>query len=278
MTSQGARVQLNGEESVRRKAAEFQEVPGEAEADAVRSAFLQRSESPAQLNAALTGMGPTTRNMVVERLQRERGNAFVQRMVTAAQRTEEPEGSAGRMVGLSQPDMVAEVQRRKGGGSALPDNTRGEMEGHFGADLSGVRIHSDGTAAALSRELNAQAFTTGKDVFFGEGKYNPSSTDGRATLAHDLTHVGQQGGFGAPIAAQREAADEEVQALAIQREGEEDEVQALSVQREESAESEDEEVQALSVQREESAESEDEEVQALSIQRQPAADEEERSA
>jgi hypothetical protein len=276
MTAQGVRVQLNGEESVRRKAAEFQEVPGEAEADAVRSTFLQRAETkvaPGQLGTALTSMGSSAREQIVERLQRERGNAFVQRVVASAQRSEEPEGTTGRMVGLSQPDMVGEVQRRKGGGSALPDGTRGEMEGHFGADLSGVRIHSDGTAAALSRELNAQAFTTGKDVFFGEGKYNPTSTDGRATLAHELTHVGQQGGFGAPVgtAAQREGADdEEVQALSVQREGEDEEVQALSVQRE----GEDEELQALSVQRE----GEDEEVQALSVQRQPAADEEERSA
>jgi len=248
------------------------------------------------MGSALSSMSPTIRQQAVERLQRERGNAFVQRIVAVSRSEDEAEGASGRLVGRPQSDMVSEVQRRKGSGSALPDDTRAEMEGHFGADLSGVRVHSDGTAAALSRELNAHAFTTGKDVFFGEGKFNPSSTDGRATLAHELTHVGQQGGFGTPVAAQREEAaesedeevqalsiqregdDEEVQALSVQREGEDEEVQALSVQREESGESEDEEVQALSIQREEGGESEDEELQALSIQRQPGAEEEERTA
>src|SRR5262249_23515769 len=86
--------------------------------------------------------------------------------------------------------------------------TRGQMEGFFGADLDGVRVHADGEAAALNRELDAQAFTVGSDVFFAEGKYNPTSSEGQGLLAHELTHVGQQGGFGVPE-VQRGEEDEE---------------------------------------------------------------------
>ncbi|TMC55582.1 MAG: DUF4157 domain-containing protein [Chloroflexi bacterium] len=82
------------------------------------------------------------------------------------------------------------------------------METHFGADLSGVRVHADGEAQTLNRELDAQAFTVGSDIFFDEGKFSPSSSEGQGLLAHELTHVGQQGGFGAQ-AVQREAVAEE---------------------------------------------------------------------
>jgi hypothetical protein len=145
-------------------------------------------------------------------LQQERGNAYVQRVIAEAQ------GTPGRLVGLSQPDMVDEVASRKGGGSSLPEQTRTQMEGFFGADLGGVRVHADGGAGTLNRELDAQAFTVGSDVFFAEGKYNPSSTEGQGLIAHELTHVGQQGGFGAPE-VQRAADEEELPGGASGAEG-----------------------------------------------------------
>jgi hypothetical protein len=68
------------------------------------------------------------------------------------------------------------------------------MESRFGADFSGVRVHTGGEAAALNREVSAQAFTHGRDIFVGEGKYSPTSSDGQRLLAHELTHVIQQNG------------------------------------------------------------------------------------
>src|SRR5262249_12047937 len=38
------------------------------------------------------------------------------------------------------------------------------------------------------------AFTTGRDIFFGHGEYDPGSLAGRELLAHELTHVVQQRG------------------------------------------------------------------------------------
>lgn len=189
--------------AVQRKPADFQEVPGEAEADAVRDAFLKSAgPNPASQASALSNADSATRAHTLNRLQQERGNAYVQRVVVEAR------GTPGRLVGQSQPEMVDEVLQRKGAGSPLPEDTRQQMEGHFGADLGGVRVHTDGEAAALNRELNAQAFTVGGDIFFAEGKYNPSTSEGQGLLAHELAHVGQQTGFGGQ-AVQRQAAPEE---------------------------------------------------------------------
>lgn len=206
MSKQVQRAQVTGDqEAARYKRAEFQEEPGEAEADASRDAFLHGvGAEPAGLAAALAGADAATQARLVSRLQQERGNAFVQRVAAEAR------GAPGRLVGLSQPEMVQEVLQRKGAGSALPESTRERMQGHFGAPLDGVRVHADGEAAALNRELNAQAFTVGSDVFFAEGKYDPHGSEGQGLLAHELTHVGQQTGFdGEAVQRQESPAGEE---------------------------------------------------------------------
>jgi hypothetical protein len=68
------------------------------------------------------------------------------------------------------------------------------MEQVFGTDFSGVKIHHDGESDALNRSLQARAFTVGNDVFFSQGAYNPTSSNGQKLLAHELTHVVQQNG------------------------------------------------------------------------------------
>ena len=85
----------------------------------------------------------------------------------------------------------------KGGGAPLPAQTRAFMEPRFGADFSGVRVHTDSGAVQMNHELNAQAFTHGRDIYMGANKYNPGSSAGNRLLAHELTHVVQQGGAGA---------------------------------------------------------------------------------
>ena len=70
------------------------------------------------------------------------------------------------------------------------------MESAFGTDFSQVRIHTNSTAIQMNKELNAQAFTHGSDIYFNSGKYDPSSSSGQHLLAHELTHTVQQGGIG----------------------------------------------------------------------------------
>ncbi|UTD15369.1 DUF4157 domain-containing protein [Tenacibaculum mesophilum] len=89
--------------------------------------------------------------------------------------------------------LEGDLSSSKGGGSSLPSNTQNEMESGFGADFSGVRIHNDSNAVQMNKKLGSQAFTNGNDIYFNEGKYNPSSESGKHLLAHELTHTVQQG-------------------------------------------------------------------------------------
>ncbi len=95
------------------------------------------------------------------------------------------------------PEVTDEIESRiegqRGGGRGLPDSAREFFEPRFGQDFSGVQIHTGKEADMLNRQLDARAFTTGSDIFFRDGEYNPESSGGRELLAHELTHVVQQG-------------------------------------------------------------------------------------
>lgn len=88
--------------------------------------------------------------------------------------------------------QISEIMSSKGLGHGLDDNTRSFMGERLGYDFSHVRLHNDTYAARKSNELNAEAFTIGRDVFFNAGRYKPSSGEGKKLLSHELTHVVQQ--------------------------------------------------------------------------------------
>ena len=106
--------------------------------------------------------------------------------------------------GVASNDIESQLNSSKGGGSPLPDNTRTSMESAMGADFSNVRVHTGSNAVQMSQDLNAQAFTHGSDVYFNEGKYSPSGTEGGRLLAHELVHTVQQGGTKSKISTSRE--------------------------------------------------------------------------
>jgi hypothetical protein len=114
------------------------------------------------------------------------GNRYVQRLATVARQSAGP-SEAGS-------DIERAIQSRRGSGVALDSPVRHQMERSFGADFSGVRVHHDAAADALSRPLQARAFTTGQDIFFSRGAYQPGTSTGRELIAHELTHVVQQNG------------------------------------------------------------------------------------
>jgi phage-related protein len=91
------------------------------------------------------------------------------------------------------PEVTSKIYSSKGSGSLMDTGAKDFMESRFGTDFSDVRIHTDSNASQLSQSLNAQAFTVGNDIYFNEGKYNPSSQEGKHLLAHELTHTLQQG-------------------------------------------------------------------------------------
>ena len=87
------------------------------------------------------------------------------------------------------------VNRTKGKGFALPKDVCAIMEMQLKVDLALVRIHTDADAVSLNNELHSLAFTTGYDIYFNEGLYQPYTVAGQALLAHELTHVIQQKGL-----------------------------------------------------------------------------------
>jgi hypothetical protein len=91
-------------------------------------------------------------------------------------------------------DLHTRLNQSIGSGQPLPKETMTFMEERFSVDFSSVRIHADTEAAKMARDLNAEAFTTGRNIYFGEGIYNPCTSAGKKLLAHELTHVVQQNG------------------------------------------------------------------------------------
>jgi hypothetical protein len=68
------------------------------------------------------------------------------------------------------------------------------MEAVLGTDFGGVRVHTDARADSLNRALSAKAFTAGGDIYFRGQEHRPGTAAGEELLAHELTHVAQQGG------------------------------------------------------------------------------------
>jgi len=82
----------------------------------------------------------------------------------------------------------------KSEGQTMNRQERAYFEPRFGVNFSGVRMHTGSKSAQLARSISAQAFTHGSDIYFGAGKYNVYSTQGRHLMAHELTHTIQQSG------------------------------------------------------------------------------------
>ncbi|MDJ0746414.1 MAG: DUF4157 domain-containing protein [Xenococcaceae cyanobacterium MO_167.B27] len=102
-------------------------------------------------------------------------------------------------------NLEASIQRARAGGQPIEDKVREPMEQALGADFSEVKIHTDSQANELNNAIQAKAFTTGQDIFFRQGEYNPNNKEGQELLAHELTHVVQQNGGAVQPKAEPEA-------------------------------------------------------------------------
>jgi hypothetical protein len=112
---------------------------------------------------------------------------------TAVQRKESSSsGDASGTTGTATPAVMQELH--SGTAEALPESTRAVMEHRFGSDFSGVRIHRGGQAAESAQSIDARAYTSGNDIVFNSGEYQPHTTSGQRLLAHELVHTLQQTG------------------------------------------------------------------------------------
>jgi Domain of unknown function (DUF4157) len=106
-------------------------------------------------------------------------------------------------------DLENAIRQSRSSGQPLTASIRQPMEQAFGSDFSGVKVHTDGRSDQMNRSIQARAFTTGQDIFFQRGAYDPNSRQGQELLAHELTHVMQQNGSAVnPPGIQRLVADQ----------------------------------------------------------------------
>lgn len=182
--------------------------------------------------------GSDLRAAGIASLQQQVGNRTVQRLI--AQRsgdgpTELDDGTADR------------IDRARGGGQSLDTAFQAQAGEAMGHDFGGVRVHTSREADDLSQQLGAKAFTTGQDIFFREGAYDPHASGGQELISHELTHVVQQssgsvgsGGGRMQVNEPGDAFEQEADAVAeaitgsgaeaqVQRQAEEDE-EALQMQ------------------------------------------------
>jgi hypothetical protein len=96
--------------------------------------------------------------------------------------------------GTAHPDVEAMIARTRGAGAALAPRTRERAAETLGDSLQDVRVHHDETADGLAQSVSARAFTTGSDIYFGRGEYQPGTSGGDELLTHELAHVVQQRG------------------------------------------------------------------------------------
>ncbi|MEB3293061.1 MAG: DUF4157 domain-containing protein [Synechococcales bacterium] len=99
------------------------------------------------------------------------------------QRQPQAKGAETAAIGLEQ-----QLSHSRSGGQALSEEVRSFMEPRFGADFSGVRVHTDAESVQMNQAIGAQAFTHGNHVYYGAGKA-PGNNE---LTAHELTHVVQQ--------------------------------------------------------------------------------------
>jgi hypothetical protein len=180
-----------------------QEVPEEEEEGELQMqrepAALQRQKFRRTTNAARAGCSSTPGNSGGRReeLQMQREPATLQRQENPEEEDEELQMKpdtprVGLEGGKVPPAVESAINRARGAGQPLDEAVQAQMGTALGHDFSRVQVHTGAEAHALNKQLSAKAFTTGRDIFFRQGEYNPGSGSGRELLAHELAHVVQQ--------------------------------------------------------------------------------------
>ncbi len=92
------------------------------------------------------------------------------------------------------PGPVDAAIRGRGPGEPLPDGFGTLLSGVYGSNLAAVRVHTDTRSAEAADAAGAEAFAYGTDLYFGRGRYDPTTPHGRTVLSHEVAHAVQQGG------------------------------------------------------------------------------------
>ncbi len=201
----------------------------------------------------------------VQHMQQTVGNTAVQRFL--AQRS----GSGPTEL---DDDTASAINQQRGSGHGLDEGMAAKAGATMGQDFSGVKIHTDSQSDQLSHQLGAKAFTTGNDIFFRSGEYNPASSEGQTLIAHELTHVVQQGASAPAVQGKMAVNDPNDQYEAeadhvaetvmaqpddIQRAAEEDALQMQDVEEEEPIQTQEDEEEPIQVKQDDEMQMQEEE-------------------
>jgi Domain of unknown function (DUF4157) len=166
---------------------------------------------PDRFAGALGQVSGSSQVGMLRQMQHSYGNSYVGRVIqrkcdcggSCANCQEKKLQHKGEGILSAVPEGFEAGMQRSGAGSSLDMGTRSFMESRFGQDFSDVRVHTDDAAAEAARLVQAQAFTTGRDIYFGRNRYQPQTREGQKLLAHELTHTIQQsdGGSGLQTAS-----------------------------------------------------------------------------
>ena len=166
----------------------------EQEADSVAAQVVRQINRPAPMSRAESGMVQGKEEEEGLRMKPMPGISEIEAKPEEGELQKKPmvQGREAIGGGEASPELSGEINRARGGGQPLAPGLQQSMGQAMGADFSGVRVHTDGRADRLNRALSARAFTTGLDLFFKKGEYQPGSREGQGLIAHELTHVVQQ--------------------------------------------------------------------------------------
>jgi hypothetical protein len=178
---------------------EADRVADEVTSQSAESQVRRQEEEEEELQAKLQRQAePEEEEELQAKLQRqampEEEEEIQAKLQRQAEEEEEPiqaKRAISRTPNVSE-DMQSKIDSSRGGGQKLPDSVRSSLEPQLGYDFGDVRIHHDSEADNLSQQLDARAFTTGQDIYFRSGDYQPHSNDGMKLLGHEMTHVVQQ--------------------------------------------------------------------------------------
>lgn len=148
-------------------------------------ASVASTADPLAMQAAVGTPGAATPQALLS-LQRAYGNRAVGQAIQRA--------SVGARGGDVDAGTQSAIQGARGGGQTLDKGVSAQMGSAFGASFDHVKVHTDTQSDSLNRSMSAKAFTLGSDLFFSRGAYQPNTSSGKQLLAHELTHVVQQGG------------------------------------------------------------------------------------
>lgn len=176
----------------------MRQIPAETVRAPVVQRALQVSQPGDRWEREADEMADEVMRMPDPGLSRTRGWGLIQRCPDGSCRPDEDSMDVMRAVDHSSPVGDASLAAVSavgpvGAGRPLSSRERSFFEPRFNRDFSRVRIHDTPEAAEAARSIAALAFTSGRLIALGPSAYQPGSRARQRLLAHELTHVVQQG-------------------------------------------------------------------------------------